>query len=143
MYTCSILPSLAPIIIRTARPTDLAEFYREALGIEQLRSDAGRHIGLNVGSIYLVFDRISEEESEEQGPTYLWFAVEDLSETYERFVALGSTVGSPPMRLLQGDLTASILDPEGNVVCLAQRRNGRAGHSLPTRIERMAATSLA
>jgi predicted enzyme related to lactoylglutathione lyase len=142
MYTWPLPSALATLTIETAHPAEMSEFYRNALDLGRPLIRSHNHVGFRIGSIYLGFDRISEAESQQRGPMYLWFAVEDLTGTFERFARLGATIGAPPMGLLQGDITASVLDPEGNVVCLAQRRDGTVAEPPSTRIERLAANSI-
>jgi predicted enzyme related to lactoylglutathione lyase len=51
----------------------------------------------------------------------LWFEVEDLDATFNRFVAQGAKITYPPTKKPWGATLAAVFDPDGNVVGLTQR----------------------
>jgi predicted enzyme related to lactoylglutathione lyase len=54
------------------------------------------------------------------GPT-IWFDVDDLQATFDRFVASGAGVRYPPELKPMGDVLASLEDLDRNVFGLVQR----------------------
>ena len=109
------------IIYFTPRLTDLAEFYRRGLQLGEPQEHGGNHLGFPLpGGVYLGFDQAEEAAPGSGGPT-VWFDVDDLQGTFDRFVALGATVRYPPELKPMGDVLASLHDPDGNVFGLVQR----------------------
>jgi uncharacterized glyoxalase superfamily protein PhnB len=51
----------------------------------------------------------------------LWFRVDNLEETFQRFKDMGARVKYPPIKKPWGDILAAVFDLDGNVVGLAQR----------------------
>jgi len=103
---------------------ELAEFYQKGfeLGLPQKHGDD--HVGFQLSGVYLGFDLV-DKVSGYPGAVSLWFVVDDLDETFERFVALGAQVKYPPTEKPWGDTLAAVLDPDGNVVGLVERRKSR------------------
>ena len=52
----------------------------------------------------------------------LWFRVDDIQVTFDRFTQMGAKVRYPPTKKAMGEVLASVFDPEGNIIGLAQRK---------------------
>jgi predicted enzyme related to lactoylglutathione lyase len=110
--------ALETAIIFTGRMEELARFYQEGLELGGF-SRSPRHLGLQVGPVYLGFDQV--EEVRGGGGVTLWFTVDDLKGTYERLVLMGAGVVYPPSRKAWGAYLAAVYDPDGNMIGLSQR----------------------
>ena len=109
------------IIYFTTRMTELAHFYRDGLNLGEPEGHGGNHPGFALpGSVYLGFDQVDETKPGFGGPT-VWFDVDDLQATFDRFVALGATIRYAPELKPIGDILASLHDLDGNVFGLVQR----------------------
>ena len=93
---------------------------REGLGLPPFPVREEGHVGGRLENLYLGFDRTGEQTS--PGPVTLWFTVDDLGETFDRFAGLGAKVRREPAERPWGDRIAAVEDPEGNLLGLAQRR---------------------
>lgn len=106
------------VLIESAQPEKLAEFYRQAFGLDAPRSFGPDHLGMSLANIYLGFDRVQEPR---QGPgrVTVWFRVEDVEASFKRLVMLGATaVMEPNWEESPGEVLATLLDPEGNPIGL-------------------------
>jgi lactoylglutathione lyase len=112
---------LETVIIYTMELDRLARFYEAGLGVEPFEANSPGHRGRRIGSVYLGFDQVDEVEGEAPGAVRLWFTVDDLAATFDRFVGLGAAVRYGPTRKPWGATLAAVLDPDGNVVGLSQR----------------------
>jgi predicted enzyme related to lactoylglutathione lyase len=113
------LTRLAAVLIETARPEELAEFYRQGFGLDRPKYSGSDHLGLNLANMYLGFDRVPEKKRARTGSVSLWFRVNDLPVTFDRLVNLGATVISPPSaQESPGEILALLADPEGNKIGL-------------------------
>jgi predicted enzyme related to lactoylglutathione lyase len=112
--------ALGTVIIATTRMGTLAEFYAAGLGTEAFEEFGPNHAGLKIGDVYFGFDEV--EDAPPPGPVSVWFSVDDLDATFARFVDLGAGVRQEPTEKPWGDRIASVVDPDGNLVGLAQRR---------------------
>ena len=114
-------------IINTGRLAELAEFYSSGLELGPASYTEENHIGYALPNAYFGFDKVDKERLEYPGAVSLWFAVEDLDATFNRFVALGAKVMYPPTQKPWGATLAAVFDPDGNVLGLTQRGAESAG----------------
>jgi predicted enzyme related to lactoylglutathione lyase len=112
---------LDTIIIQTTQMEKLAKFYRQGLELEPPDVVHDDHLGFSAANIYFGFDQVGEIDGGYPGPISLWFEVDDLEATFNRFAALGAKVKYGPTKKHWGATLAAIFDPDGNVVGLAQR----------------------
>lgn len=113
--------TLDTVIIYTCDMTGLAEFYGKGLELGEPSATGGDHLGFTLQNSYLGFDRVESPHGEPPGAVSLWFEVDDIQATFDRLVALGATVKYGPTRKPWGAVLAAVLDPDGNVLGLAQR----------------------
>ena len=113
--------ALDTVIICTTRMRELAEFYKLRLQLHEPKSQGDDHLGFQLSDIYLGFDKIDEDQFIHPGAVSLWFRVNNLDETFQRFKDLGSKVKYPPTKKPWGDILAAVFDLDGNVVGLVQR----------------------
>ena len=111
---------LETAIIFTERMEELAAFYQEALQLGSFELSPA-HMGQQVGPTYLGFDQVDKVEGGPRIGVTLWFTVDDLQATFDRLVAMGAGVRYPPTQKPWGAFLASVHDPDGNVLGLAQR----------------------
>jgi predicted enzyme related to lactoylglutathione lyase len=116
-----IKATLDTVIICTTRMSELAEFYKLGLQLNEPRSQGDDHLGFQLSEMYLGFDKIDEDQFIHPGAVSLWFRVDNLEETFERFKDLGGKVKYPPTKKPWGETLAAVFDFDGNVVGLAQR----------------------
>lgn len=109
------------VIIRTTRIRELADFYQKGLQLEKPVPYGDDHLGIQLPGTYLGFDQAEEDRSRHHGAVSLWFRVDDIEDTFQRFNEMGAKVNYPPTKKPFGDILASVLDPDGNIVGLAQR----------------------
>lgn len=112
--------TLDTVIIFTERMQELAQFYADGLGIGPYESSPN-HLGCLVGNVYFGFDQVDNVRGQAPAGVTLWFNVDDLQATFDIFVNLGATINSPPQKKPWGAILASLFDPDGNLVGLAQR----------------------
>lgn len=113
---------LDTIIIYTTRMKNLADFYRLGLQLQAPIPHGENHLGFQLLDVYLGFDKINEDQNIHPGAISLWFRVDNLKETFERFKELGAKVNYPPTEKPWGDELAAVFDPDGNIIGLAQRQ---------------------
>ena len=116
--------TLDTAIIETSSLRKLAAFYGEGLGLKAPSSEDEDHLGFPLPNAYFGFDRGERPPEAYPGAVSLWFEVDDLEATFQRFVDLGATVKFPPTEKPWGARLAAVFDPDGNVVGLSQRRPG-------------------
>lgn len=109
------------IVIETSNLNELAEFYRQGFKLGEPQSTGSDHVGFPLPNTYLGFDLVDKQRREIPGAVSLWFEVEDLEAVFERFESLGARVKYPPTEKPWGAVLAAVLDPDGNVVGLAQK----------------------
>jgi predicted enzyme related to lactoylglutathione lyase len=101
-------------------------WYTEVLGVEpyfERSADDGRlaYLEFRVGD-YLhelgIVDRrfAPRGRSEDAGGVIAHWHVDDIEGAFERLLALGATVHQPPIERGPGFVTASVVDPFGNVL---------------------------
>lgn len=110
-------------IIFTANMEKLAEFYREGFHLPKPQAHGEAHLGFQVGRLYLGFDQYDEATNISPYGATLWFRVDDVQATFDRLVELGAKIRYPPEDKPMGDRLAAVIDPDGNMVGLAQRRH--------------------
>ena len=97
-------------IIFTPRMQELAQFYQEGLGLQAPIPTSDDHLGFPLGAVYLGFDQVAEPW-QSPGAVTLWFRVDDLDATFERFTGLGARVNYPPV---DTEKCLTFTDPDGN-----------------------------
>lgn len=111
---------LGTVIVFTKQMTQLAGWYQQALGLGAYESSPG-HLGQTLGSVYLGFDQVEDGVADTSPGVTLWFVVDDIESTFARLVELGATVRYPPTEKPWGETLASVQDPDGNIIGIAQR----------------------
>ena len=112
--------SLETVIVFSASYESLADFYEKAFDLGPANRSP-RHIGFQVGSVILGFDEIDTEMA--PGGISLWFTVDDIHDAYDRLLQMGAESRYPPSLKPWGGYLASLYDPQGNIIGLAQRRS--------------------
>jgi uncharacterized glyoxalase superfamily protein PhnB len=110
---------LETVIVFTERMEEMASFYQEAFELGPFESSPG-HLGQRVGHVYLGFDLIEGVGASAEAGVTLWFTVNDLQATFDRLVSMGARVRYPPTEKPWGARLASVYDPDGNVLGIAQ-----------------------
>ncbi|MFC2078888.1 VOC family protein [Candidatus Bipolaricaulota bacterium] len=115
-------PSLDTVVIFTSRMKELAEFYKQGLGIGPFQ-ESPQHLGCLVGSVYLGFDQVDDDSSDGRGTrgAAVWFTVDDIHASFDRLVDAGATVRYSPTKKPWGAVLASLEDPDGNIFGISQR----------------------
>jgi predicted enzyme related to lactoylglutathione lyase len=114
--------SLETIIIFTKQIGKLAEFYQKGLDLENPSFQKENHIGYQIGETYFGFDQVDEIKGSPPSSVTLWFTVDDLKSTLDRFIKHGANVHMNPTKKPWGATIASVVDIDGNIVGLEQRR---------------------
>jgi predicted enzyme related to lactoylglutathione lyase len=115
--------TLHTVIIQTSKMEEMATFYGEGLELGEAALTGGNHLGFPLPNTYFGFDLI-EDSPEPTGVISLWFEVEDLDETFQRFTELGAEIKYPPSPKPWGAILAALYDPDGNLFGLSQRSAG-------------------
>ena len=111
------------VIVFARSLESLSKFYVSALQVdEEDVVEEARHVGFDLGEIYLGFDQ-SDGSHHHPGAVTFWVGVDDLDETYQRCLDLGATSVIEPVDRPWGDRLAAVKDPEGNVVGFSLRRD--------------------
>jgi predicted enzyme related to lactoylglutathione lyase len=111
-------------ITYTADDVDQAvDWYREVLGIEPYfrREADGRtaYVEFRLGDLQHelgIMDRRFAPTSTGPGSTITFWAVDDAQAAYDRLLSLGAESHMAPMERGEGFVTASVVDPFGNIV---------------------------
>ena len=90
--------TLDTVIISTTRMKELAEFYKLGLQLQNPKSHENNHLGFQLHNNYLGFDKIDKEQINPPGAISLWFRVDNVRETFNRFKELGAQVKYPPTK---------------------------------------------
>lgn len=109
------------VIIQTTDIHTLADFYQQGLALSPPAVVHDDHLGFPASNIYFGFDQVGPVEGGYPGAISLWFEVDDLQATFDRFGQMGASVKYGPTKKPWGAKLAAIFDPDGNVVGLAQR----------------------
>lgn len=112
---------LDTVIICTTNMKELAEFYKLGLQLQEPKSHGTNHLGFQLKDNYLGFDEVDKDQFAHPGAIYLWFRVDNLEETFNRFKELGAKKKYSPTKKPWGDVLAALYDPDGNIIGLAQR----------------------
>lgn len=112
---------LETVIVFTEHMEEMASFYQEAFELGPFESSPG-HLGQQVGQVYVGFDQVEGVGASSEAGVTLWFSVNDLQATFDRLVSMGARVRYPPTEKPWGARLASVYDPDGNVLGLAQSR---------------------
>jgi predicted enzyme related to lactoylglutathione lyase len=118
--------TLHTVIIQTSHLNEMADFYAAGLELGKPSSTGGDHLGLLLPNTYLGFDH-TEKPPEPSGVVSLWFEVENLEETFERFKKMGAEIKYPPTPKPWEAVLAALYDPDGNLFGLTQRGKGLTG----------------
>lgn len=113
--------ALDTVIVFTRRMESLAAFYQQALGLGPYQLSP-HHMGQKVGNVYLGFDQVAEHSGGSPSSVSLWFTVDDLQSTFDRVVGMGAEVRYAPTDKPWGARLAAVVDPDGNILGLSQRR---------------------
>jgi predicted enzyme related to lactoylglutathione lyase len=108
------------VIIQTSQMQTMADFYRKGFGWDEPAATGGDHLGFQLLEIYFGFDLI-ESAPPSTGVVSLWFEVENLDQSFEKFKMLGAKVKYPPTAKPWGATLAALYDPDGNLFGLTQR----------------------
>ena len=114
---------LHTVIHQTSNLEEIANFYREGLGLEEPVPTGGDHLGFQLPNVYFGFDLVATPPPP-SGVISLWFEVEDLDFTFKRFEEMGAQIKYPPTSKPWGAILAALYDPDGNLFGLTQRGSG-------------------
>jgi predicted enzyme related to lactoylglutathione lyase len=112
--------TLHTLIIQTSKMEEMATFYGGGLKLGEPVPTGGNHLGFQLPNAYLGFDNV-EEAPEPSGVISLWFEVDDLDETFQRFKEMGAEIKYPPTSKPWGAILAALYDPDGNLFGLTLR----------------------
>lgn len=121
---------LDTFIIFTSQMESLAKFYQQGLNLSEPAESNDLHTGYPLpGGDYLGFDQIEgvEPVKARAGGVTLWFRVEDVPATVERFIGLGAGVRYKHKVTPFGEVLASLYDLDGNIFGLAQDLRSKSG----------------
>ena len=113
--------TLDTVIIFSPNMAALAGFYQAGFQWPEPLVQGNAHLGFPLPNLYFGIDMIEPGELPSPGATTIWFEVDDLAATYDRFVSLGAGVRYGPTRKPWGAVLASLLDLDGNWFGLSQR----------------------
>jgi predicted enzyme related to lactoylglutathione lyase len=109
------------ILIGTAQPTVLAEFYAKVFGRPADMADGG-YSGWQVGNCYLTIGEHSEVHGKAKEPAriLLNFESQDVPAEFQRLKQLGVTVIKEPYQMeeMESGWIATLADPDGNFIQL-------------------------
>ncbi len=115
---------LSTIIIYTPQMKALAKFYEQALDLPAPSTVLANHIGYWLGGNYVGFEP-AETAVRNPGGVSAWFQVADIQKTYERLLKMGAKPKMKPEPQPWGDLHATVIDPDGNLLGLIQSKQGK------------------
>jgi predicted enzyme related to lactoylglutathione lyase len=110
--------NLNSILIGSAQPAALAEFYAKVFGRPADMSEGG-YSGWQVGNCFLTVGEHSEVHGQAKEPAriLLNFETTTVPEEFERLKRLGVTVIKEPYGM-EGGWIATLADPDGNFIQL-------------------------
>lgn len=115
------MSSIGMILIGTDDPEGLASFYATGLEFDRpVRLDS-HHVGYDLGGTYLGFEHMDPLLGTPPSRVTVWFDVPDLHHTFNRLLAIGAKEQIAPTSA-KGDVMAVLYDPDGNFVCLRERK---------------------
>lgn len=112
-------PAVDTAIIFTSRMLEIAAFYQSGFELNP-PIEQELHRGFQLDGLYLGIDQVDDAVGSPGGVS-LWFRVDDLDATFERFLRLGAEVRYGPTETPWGDRLAAVFDPDGNMVGLSQK----------------------
>lgn len=112
-------PNVDTVIVFTPNHVELADFYRQALELDEPQAFGPGHLGFQLGPLYLGFDRVDNDRLSDA--VTLWFRVDDIEATFRRCLQFGATARYEPEEKPFGDTVAALIDPHGNHFGLSQR----------------------
>ena len=118
--------TLHTVILQTSRLQEMVDFYSAGLELGKSSPTGGDHLGFSLPNAYFGLDYI-EKPPEPSGVISLWFEVENLQKTFERFEEIGAEIKYPPTQKPWGASLAALYDPDGNLFGLTQRDQGING----------------
>ena len=113
---------LSTAIVFTTNGDAMTRFYAEALALGPPDSTMPGHVGWDLGSVYVGLDIVKEHPGAPPSAVTLWFEVPDLTAAFDHAVTHGARPRMRPEHKPWGGFLASVLDPDGNVVGLSERR---------------------
>lgn len=115
---------LSTVIIYTPDMQGLARFYEETLEIGAPVNTLPNHIGYWLGSNYLGFEPVDRVTPNPGGAT-VWFGVRNIETTLKRLASAGARLKMPATRQAYGDIHATVVDPDGNLIGLIESGDAR------------------
>ncbi len=115
---------LSTIIIYTPQMKALAKFYEQALEFPAPSTVFDNHIGYWLGGNYVGFEP-TESPVRNPGGVSAWFQVTDIEKTFHRLLKMGAKKKMKPEPQPWGDLHATVIDPDGNLLGLIQSKKGQ------------------
>lgn len=119
-----MLRGLTTITYSAADVGTAADWYQEVLGIEPYFrkefGDALAYVEFRIGDysheLGIIDRRYVGPSPEAQGGTVAYWAVDDVRAAFERLIALGAAEHLPVTEQGPGFVTASVVDPFGNLL---------------------------
>jgi predicted enzyme related to lactoylglutathione lyase len=105
--------------------TAAVDWYRTLFGIEPYFArevdGAPAYVEFRIGDYqheFGILDRrfAPDARPDQPGPVLTYWAVDDIQASFDRLRSLGATVHEPPIERGPGFVTASVVDPFGNVL---------------------------
>lgn len=111
--------TLSSVIVYTQDIAGLSSFYEEALLLGEPAVRLDNHIGYWLDRNYLGFE-IQEADAGRGAGATAWYGVEDIATAIERCIAAGARAGMAAEKQPWGDIHATVLDPDGNIMGLIE-----------------------
>jgi predicted enzyme related to lactoylglutathione lyase len=106
------------ILIGSAQPTALVEYYTKLFGPPTMTDDGGGYTGWLIGTGFMTVGPHSEVHGPNQSPGRLIWNIEsdDVKREFERMKAAGAIVVREPYEFEEapGSAIATLADPDGN-----------------------------
>ncbi|HEY1643608.1 MAG TPA: VOC family protein [Streptosporangiaceae bacterium] len=125
---------ISGIIVVSAQPERLAEFYRDVLGIPlhaEQHGDTEPHWGCELGDVHFAIhpaQDYAEDPAAGPGPVKLAFMIFDLAAMVNWLGQCGVPLCYPPAELGDESRITAVRDPDGNLVELTQLGSGWLEH---------------
>ena len=111
------------VLIETTRLSEMRDFYRSGLELEQPDTIESDQIGFQIGEVYFGLEQVDEQSVPSRSMS-LWFKVEDARAVYDRLIALGAASKDVPAEI-EDEVIAAVFDPDGNAIgLLSDRKTG-------------------
>lgn len=111
---------LQTVIIQTGQMAAMADFYARGFELGESMATGGDHLGFPLPNLYFGFDLV-EDVPAPSGVVSLWFEVDDIEATFNRFKEMEARVEYPPTQKPWGAILAALYDPDGNLFGISQR----------------------